>query len=41
MLLAGAAAEHFTPGTVIVAGGVASVLAAVAITVGSARRIPS
>jgi MFS family permease len=41
IVLAGAAAQQFTPGTVIAASGVAGVIAAVAITVGSARRIPS
>lgn len=41
MVAAGAAAQHFTPVTVIVASGVAGTLAAVAITVGSARHAPS
>jgi MFS family permease len=37
MVAAGAAAQHFTPVTVIAASGVAGVVAAVAITMGSAR----
>jgi MFS family permease len=41
MVAAGAAAQHFTPVTVIAASGVAGVIAAVAITVGSARSLPS
>jgi MFS family permease len=40
-VLAGAAAQHFTPVTVIVASGVLGTLAAVAITLGSARHPPS